>query len=465
MASNRIMYFSTNRNLVGVPSIVPFKEKVIFKEALFMGQAPDEGLFMPDRIPWIDPAQLRFYRGEPYWKTALLVAEAFLQGELPRKDLEWAVQDAYPDSFPVSLEWVAKRKYIMRLDQGPTASFKDFAARLMARLVSLFLEKDQRLHILVATSGDTGSAVGEAFKGVKGIDVTILYPRNEVSGRQKKQLDTIGDNVHTISVAAKFDDCQNMVKQAFADPDLAGCNLSSANSINWGRILPQSIYYCYTYAQLAERNEEIIFSVPSGNFGDALGCEYARRAGLPVKFYIIATNENDEFPRFMRSGDYRPLSPSRACLSSAMNVGHPSNLARLFELYGGTVDRKGVVHRSPDLEKMRRNIKSISISDGVTRDIIARVYGDHRVLLEPHGAVGWGGLSCLLGTTSFFDNNLAVSLETAHPAKFPKEIKELLGFEPELPESMKAIDSRTGEPPLQMAAEYEALKEYLLERR
>ncbi len=454
----RIMYYSTNRDLDGVKGIKPFKEEVSFKDALIMGQAPDEGLFMPQRIPYVQKELLAHFRGNPYSEIALWVAWEFLNGEMSFNDLRPIVEDSY--NFPVPLEQVSGRRYVMRLDQGPTASFKDFAARLMARLMSYFLGPGQRLHVLVATSGDTGSAVGDAYKGVPGIAVTILYPRDEVSGRQKKQLDTMGGNIQAISVAGKFDDCQNMVKQAFSDPALAGCNLNSANSINWGRIMPQIIYYFYAYIQLAKDGEPIIFSVPSGNFGDALGCEYARRMGLPVEKLVIATNENDEFPRFMESGVYAPLSPSRACLSNAMNVGHPSNLARLFDLYGGTVDRKGVVYKYPDLEEMRRRIFAVSVSDEETRRTIKGVYERFAVVFEPHGAVGWRGLERL---SCHDDSKLCVSLETAHPAKFPEVVvEEAYGLVPDLPQSMKDIDDRTGKAPIQMAADYEALKGYLL---
>ena len=269
------------------------------------------------------------------------------------------------------------------------------------------------------------------FKGVAGIDVTILYPAAEVSLRQKKQLDTIGGNVQALSVHGKFDDCQNLVKQAFSDPALTKFNLTSANSINFGRILPQMIYYIYAYAQLAAPGEQIVFSVPSGNFGNALGCEYARRMGLPVAKLVMPTNENDEFPGYLKTGTYRKVAPSRACISNAMNVGHPSNLARFFELYGGTVDRVGLVHRYPDIEEMRRHIFSVSITDDETRQTIKNIYEHYRTVLEQHGAVGWAGLAAYRSATA--DNHLAVSLETAHPAKFPEEIEKLLGFTPELP--------------------------------
>lgn len=423
-----------------------------------MGQAPDEGLFMPDRIPPLSLDGVMNLRGAPYKETALLIAEAFLEGEMPKETLRQIVDDSY--NFAVPLEKVYDGKYIMRLDQGPTASFKDFAARMMARLMSHCRKGNERLNVLVATSGDTGSAVGDAFKGVLGIDVYILYPTGEVSGRQRKQLDSIGDNVQAISVEGKFDDCQNLVKQAFSDPDFAGMNLTSANSINFGRILPQIAYYVYAYANLAGSGEEIIFSVPSGNFGDALGCEYAGRMGLPVKKLLMPTNENDEFPRFLQTGNYIKVSPSRACLSNAMNVGHPSNLARFFDLYGGTVDRMGMVHKYPDLEQMRHHIFSLSVSDEETRETIKNAYAQYGAILEPHGAVGWKGLEAYLA--EYGDHPLCVSLETAHPAKFPQEIESLLTITPELPQSMKDIDGRQGKA-LPMPNDYGKLKEYLLD--
>ncbi|HNZ65458.1 MAG TPA: threonine synthase [Smithella sp.] len=452
----RIGYYSTNHNLKHVTDIVPFDGKVSFKEALLKGQAPDEGLFMPDTIPQLSLKDIQRMKGKPYSDTALLVAQAFLADEFPPEVLQKVAIDSY--NYPVPLEEVRPKNYVMRLDQGPTASFKDFAARLMARLMSHCRPKGERLNILVATSGDTGSAVGEAFKGVTGIDVTILYPENEVSGMQKKQLDTIGQNVQALSVAGKFDDCQNLVKQAFSDSDLNKFNLTSANSINFGRILPQIIYYVYAYAQLAENGEQAIFSVPSGNFGDALGCEYARRMGLPVAKLIMPTNENDEFPIFMATGKYRKVSPSRACISNAMNVGHPSNLARFFDLYGGTVDRAGQVHNYPDIEEMRKHIFAVSVTDTQTRETIKSVYKRYNVVLEQHGAVGWAGLEAYLKTVP--QQKLAICLETAHPAKFPEEIQKMLGLTIPLPESMKNLDKRTGSA-VAMTNNYDDFKYYL----
>ena len=435
-----IRYYSTNHNLKNIAGITPFTGSVSFKDALLAGQAPDEGLFVPESIPQLSLKDIQNLKGKPYREAALLVAKTFLTDEFSTEVLAKVIKDAY--NYPVPLEEVYPEAFVMRLDQGPTASFKDFAARMMARLMSHCRPQGERLNILVATSGDTGSAVGEAFKGVAGIDVTILYPTEEVSLRQKKQLDTIGGNVQALSVQGKFDDCQNLVKQAFSDPLLTKFNLTSANSINFGRILPQIIYYIYAYAQLAAPGEQIVFSVPSGNFGNALGCEYARRMGLPVAKLIMPTNENDEFPNYLKTGSYRKVSPSRACISNAMNVGHPSNLARFFDLYGGTVDRAGIVHRYPDIEEMRRHIFSVSIADNETRQTIKNVYEQYRTILEQHGAVGWAGLEKYRRATA--DKSLAVSLETAHPAKFPEEIEKLLGFTPELPASMKDIDQRRG---------------------
>jgi len=451
-----IRYYSTNRNLINVSGITPFTGLVSFKEALLTGQASDEGLFVPDSIPQLSLADIHALKDKPYRSTALLVAQAFLADEFSADVLDSVVRDAY--NFPVPLEEVYPQTFIMRLDQGPTASFKDFAARMMARLMSHCRPQGERLNILVATSGDTGSAVGDAFRGVSGIDVTILYPVLEVSLRQKKQLDTIGGNVQALSIHGKFDDCQNLVKQAFSDPELTKFNLTSANSINFGRILPQIIYYVYAYAQLASAGEQMVFSVPSGNFGNALGCEYARRMGLPVARLIMPTNENDEFPDYLKTGIYQRVSPSRACISNAMNVGHPSNLARFFELYGGTVDRSGLVHLYPDLAEMRRHIFSVSITDEKTRKTIKNTYESYGAILEQHGAVGWAGLEVYKNLTA--DTHLAVSLETAHPAKFPEEIEKLLGFIPELPASMKGIDGRQGRA-IVMANNFPDFKNYL----
>jgi threonine synthase len=277
---------------------------------------------------------------------------------------------------------------------------------------------------------------------------------------------TLGKNVHVLALDAKFDDCQALVKQAFSDPDLEYLDLSSANSINIGRLIPQIVYYFYAYSRLRMENhpERIIFSVPSGNFGDMMGGVFAMKMGLPVKKFIIATNENDEFPKYLSSGKYDKIEPSRNCISSAMNVGHPSNLARLVALYGGVMDEKGVIHQSADMELMRKEIFSVSITDRQTREIIQKTFLDYKVIMEPHGAVGWAGLMEYLGKNPAGDiqDQLCVSLETAHPAKFPEEIRQLIGLDPPLPKSLEGLD---GKPEFMTAlpADYLDFKKFLLE--
>jgi threonine synthase len=252
--------------------------------------------------------------------------------------------------------------YILRLDRGPTASFKDFAARMMARLMQHFLSMEGRnLTILTATSGDTGSAVANAFLGLKNIDVIILFPAGEITDIQRKQMTTLKKNIKVLAVNGKFDDCQHLVKTAFRDPALSHIPLSSANSINIGRLLPQSVYYFHAWAELSGNEKPVVFSVPSGNFGNLMGGVIAKKMGLPVEKFIIATNENDEVPVYFRSGNYRPIVPSLNCISSAMNVGHPSNLARLIAVYGGVMDEKGNISSAPDMDKMVKDFFSVSI--------------------------------------------------------------------------------------------------------
>lgn len=429
-----ILFYSTNL----------CSEPVTFRQALLKGQAPDKGLYMPEIIPVIPLPEIYGYAKKPYHEIAFEVTSRFLAGELPEEDLRGIVKDAY--DYDVPLEKVRDRQYIMRLDQGPTASFKDFAARMMGRLMQYYLRlENRRLLILTATSGDTGSAVANAFYGLNNIDVVVLFPRNEVTPRQRKQMTTLGKNIHVLALDAKFDDCQAIVKQAFADPDLAHLPLSSANSINIGRLIPQIVYYFYAYARLVDlsREEGVVFSIPSGNFGDMMGGALAMKMGLPVKRFVIATNENDEFPNYLSSGVYRKIEPSRNCISSAMNVGHPSNLARLVALYGGRMDEKGVIHRQANLEAMRQEIWSVSITDDKTRQTIQDTYAQSGALLEPHGAVGWAGLKGFLSAHPVEDvpGQLCISLETAHPAKFPEEIEKILHITPELPSSLEGIDN------------------------
>jgi len=449
-----ISYYSTNH---AVP-------EVDLAEALLTGQAGDKGLFMPRPIPKISDDLMRRARDVAYPDLATEILWPYVEGVLAREVLEAICHDAY--DFDVPLEQVDAHRHVMRLDRGPTASFKDFAARFMGRTIGhLVHERGRELLILTATSGDTGSAVASAFLGVEGIQALVLFPIHEVSSRQRKQMTTLGDNVATLALPGKFDDCQALVKQAFADPDLAGYNLSSANSINIGRLLPQSVYYVYAASRLADvaHGEPVVFSIPSGNFGDMMGGVLSRLHGLPVARFVIATNANDEVPRFFESGRYEKIVPSRKCISNAMNVGHPSNLVRLVDLYGGQMDEQGVLSRSPDLDRMRADFFAVSIDDDETRHTIGAAHREHGLLLEPHGSVGWAGLGRYLDRHPDDRDYTAISLETAHPAKFPEEIQAITGVEPDLPPSLEGIEDRP-ERYDEMDVDYAAFKHYLVRK-
>ena len=450
-----LQYYSTNLQA----------EPVSFREALLKGLAPDRGLFMPEEIPQLSTDELDSFSQMEYYEIAYAVTRKFLHSEIPDEDLKAIVKDAY--NYPVPLEQVYDKKYVMRLDQGPTASFKDFAARMMGRLMQYFLQQeDRKLLILTATSGDTGSAIASAFYGLDNIQVVILFPETEVTDRQRKQMTTLQKNVRTIALDGKFDDCQALVKQAFSDAYLDGLGLSSANSINIGRLLPQMIYYIYAFAKLRSGSaaDQIIFSVPSGNFGDLMGGLIAKQMGLPVKKFVVATNENDEFPTFVKTGEYHTIVPSRDCLSSAMNVGHPSNVARLIALYGGQMDETGAIKKSPALEDIRQDMYAVSVSDEDTKAAIEKAYDEYKLLLEPHGSVGWDGLMRYLKDEPADDTpeQVCVCLETAHPAKFPREVEELLSFDPELPPSLEGLEDKE-ESFVTMQHDYETFKQFLQE--
>lgn len=443
-----IKFFSTNGHPEGVD----------FREALLQGQAPDKGLYMPEQIPQLPVGNILQFPGKSYPEIAYQVIKPYLGDLVADSALQAMLQDAY--NYPVPVEKVYEGKYILRLDRGPTCSFKDFAARTMARLMQYFLTEEGRsIVILTATSGDTGSAVAQAFYGLENIKVVVLFPETEVTTRQRRQMTTLGKNVFPLAVAGKFDDCQALVKQAFADPELSSLDLSSANSINIGRLLPQAVYYFYAQSRVAVEGQPVVFSVPSGNFGDLMGGLIAQRMGLPVHRFVVATNDNDEFPGFMKTGVYEPIRPSRNCISNAMNVGHPSNLARVFALYGGQMDETGRIGRQPDIPAMRKDLYAISISDEETRRTIKEAYLQYRVLLEPHGAVGWAGLMKYLDDCG--DWSPCVSLETADPAKFPEEIVRATGVNPVLPPAMSRLDELS-EQYGKMGNDYSGLKNYLL---
>lgn len=432
---------------------------VNLREALLAGQAPDRGLYLPKAFPRLAAEEIGEFSKLAYHEIAFRILSRYTQDILADDVLADLCRDAY--TFDVPLEKVDDRVHLMRLDRGPTASFKDFAAQMMARLMGRFIQEEgKQLTILTATSGDTGSAVAHAFHNIDNIRVIVLFPEAEISARQRKLMTVLTGNVRSLAIDGKFDDCQAMVKHAFADPALQHIRLSSANSINIGRLLPQSIYYFYAASRVAKPGEPIVFSVPSGNFGDMMGAVVAREMGLPVKKIIASVNDNDEFPRFLASGAYQKVEPSRNSLSNAMNVGHPSNLARLVAVYGGHMDETGEIHKMPDLDAMRRDVFSSSVSDQGTREAFLEFWEKYELLLEPHGAVGWQGFKDWLATESL-DGLAAVLLETADPAKFPELIEQAFGWSPDAPPAMTAMDNMP-EHYDRMGTDYERFKAFLI---
>ena len=453
MLSKKQLYYSTNYK----------SPEVSFKEALLKGLAPDGGLYLPKIFPTCSSNELESLRDNSYPEIAFKILNKLIGDEISDNELRNLCYDAY--NFDVPLELITHRKFIMRLDRGPTASFKDFAARMMSRLMQHFLSiNNQHLTILTATSGDTGSAVANAFYGLKNIKVIILYPADEVSLMQRKQMTTLQDNIKVIAINGKFDDCQKLVKEAFTDSSLSHIPLSSANSINIGRLLPQTIYYFYAWSRLSKTyNDKVLFSVPSGNFGNLMGGIIANKMGLPVKRFIVSTNENDEVPEFLRTGIYNSRVPSLNCISSAMNVGHPSNLARIVTLFGGTMNEHGIIDKMPDMKRMREVLFGVSVTDETTRNTISEIYKTSNILIEPHGAVAWQGITEYFNFFKSCDheNQLCVSLETAHPAKFPDEIRSIINIDPPLPESMIGLSEKT-EDYITLENDYDNIKNYIL---
>jgi len=455
-----------------------------FREALFQGLAPDGGLFMPERVPRFSPDEMRKFGEMQYWEIAFNVLNKLINDagniEIPEKDLMALCRTAYDFDVPLEKIGNTTKKYIMRLDRGPTASFKDFAAGFMAEAMQYFLvNENKKTKILVATSGDTGGAIANAFHGRKNIEVFVLFPIREVTELQRKQMTALQGgakiNVHAIAVDGKFDDCQALVKKAFVDGSLnQELNLSSANSINIGRLLPQSVYYFYAYSRLANKDpeaveEKIIFSVPSGNFGNLVAGLIAREMGLPVFKFIAAVNENDEFPVFLETGKYSPVVPSKNCLSNAMNVGHPSNLARLVALYGGRMDEKGRMLKLPDMNRLRNDVFSMSVSDEQTLETMKTARSHYKTIIEPHCAVG------LFALDFFLDNKLlhgdqesksliSVCLETAHPAKFPEALDEIGIGEADMniPQKLQKILEKKDENYLTIRNDYAEFRKLLL---
>jgi threonine synthase len=390
-----------------------------FREALLQGLAPDGGLYLPVTFPTISARQLQAWHGLPFPSLAAELAKDWLVGEFDPAVIEQLVTNAL--DFPVPTTHLDNDLFILELFHGPTLAFKDFGARFLARFFGhLLAERSDDATILVATSGDTGSAVARGFAGVPGVRVVVLYPAGKVSPFQEAQMATIGGNVTAVRVPGVFDDCQQLVKRAFLDPSLSALHLSSANSINIGRLLPQSFYYVFAYLQVTTQpGNRVVFAVPSGNLGNLTAGMLAAHAGLPVERFIAATNTNDVLPEYLETGIYR-ARPSVATLSNAMDVGDPSNFPRVRDLCQGS------------LAAVRARVCGEVVTDDDTRATIRGIYRKYGYVLDPHGAVAVSAARrvqpALPQTTPI------VALATAHPAKFADVIRAELGFEPALPE-------------------------------
>ena len=391
-----IHYYSTNHR----------SPVVTFEQALLRGLAPDGGLYFPDQFPRFSAEEIAKLRGASLEEVAYRTLLPWLYEEIDFTALRQIAHEA--QNFPIVLRQVGEF-YILELFHGPTLAFKDVAAQNLPRLMSYFLQKTgQRITLLVATSGDTGGAIAHGFSNIPNIELFVLFPKGRVSALQEEQLTRVASNVHPIEVDGVFDDCQAMVKRAFNDPALAHLHLTSANSISIGRLLPQIIYYIYTYAQL--QREDIEFIVPSGNFGNLTGGLFAREMGLPFSSFIAATNRNDSAVRYLATGEYHPL-PTIQTLSNAMDVGNPSNFVRILELF------------DHNYEQVREVLQAYQVSDEETVSTIQRVWQEHGYLLDPHSAVGW------LVAEQHSDPDLKrVIVATASPIKFAQEIEKTAGI-------------------------------------
>lgn len=430
-------YFSTNHK----------SEKASFKEATIKGQAPDKGLYFPEHVPLI-PAHLIAHI-ESYSNEAIAyeVIAPYVGGEIPKADLQRIVAETV--NFEIPLVPINNDIFSLELFHGPTLAFKDVGARFMSRCLGYFVKgNDKKITVLVATSGDTGGAVANGFYDVEGVDVVILYPSGKVSSVQEKQLTTLGKNIHALEVKGTFDDCQQMVKNAFADEDLnKQLFLTSANSINVARWLPQQFYYLLAYKQWADKSNPPVITVPSGNFGNICAGILAHVSGLPVKHFIAACNANDIVPIYMETELYAPKK-AVATLSNAMDVGDPSNFVRILQLFN---------HQFIDLKKV---LSSVSITDDETKTTIQSVYKDYGYLLDPHGAVGYLALEQYLQQHK---DQKGIILETAHPVKFYDVVEPVIGKPVSVPGSIQQqllLEKKS----TVIEADTRLLKDYLLSK-
>ena len=431
-------YYSTNKK---APS-------ASLQEAVVKGLAGDRGLYMPDNIKRLPDAFFEKIKEMSFHEIAFAVADAFFGEDIERDTLKQIVEETL--SFDTPLVPVTNRIYSLELFHGPTLAFKDVGARFMARLLGYFIKKENQsdVNVLVATSGDTGSAVANGFLGVEGIHVYVLYPKGKVSKIQESQFTTLGKNITALEIDGTFDDCQALVKSAFMDEELnKKLYLTSANSINIARFLPQAFYYFYGYAQLMAMGKanEVVISVPSGNFGNITAGLFAKRMGLPVKRFIAANNSNDIFFKYLQSGEYSPR-PSVETLANAMDVGDPSNFARVLDLYGDS-------HSA-----ICADISGATYSNEAIAEIMVNVYAKEGYLLEPHGACGYQALE-----EGMTEGETGIFLETAHPAKFKENVDSIIGENIDIPEKLQAFMRGTKQS-TPLSKEFAEFKQYLMER-
>ncbi len=417
---------------------------VSFQEAVVNGIAPDRGLYFPESISALPVDFFQNIENYSNNEIAYELIKQFVGDKIPEKELKEIIEDTLSFDFP--LVEVEKDIFSLELFHGPTMAFKDVGARFMARCLSYFNKnKTTELTVLVATSGDTGGAVASGFLGVKGVQVVILYPSGKVSKVQEKQLTTLGQNIKALEVTGTFDDCQDMVKTAFLDHEITDkMQLTSANSINVARWLPQMFYFAFAYKQLKNNSKEVVFSIPSGNFGNICAGMMAQQLGLPIYHFIAATNVNRVVPNFMQTGNYIPLK-SIQTISNAMDVGNPSNFIRIQNIFNN------------EFEKIKEHLSSFSFSDEETKETILSIYKNSNYITDPHGAVGYLGLKKYLKNDS---DKQGVFFETAHPVKFLDVIEPVIDKKIDFPEQIKQVINKKKEASL--IDSYKQLKEFLL---
>ena len=431
-------YYSTNKS-------VP---KVSLKEAVIKGLADDKGLFMPERIEAFPESFFETIHQRSFQEISFEVAKKFFGEDVPEADLKALVDDTLNFDCPVA--HVNDNIFSLELFHGPTLAFKDVGGRFMARVLAYFMKGNEaQVNVLVATSGDTGSAVANGFLGVPGIYVYVLYPKGLVSEIQEKQFTTLGQNITALEVEGTFDDCQRLVKTAFLDQQLkTGLTLTSANSINVARFLPQAFYYFNAYARLRERGvtEDIVVSVPSGNFGNLTAGLFAKKMGLPIKRFIAANNENDIVYNYLKTGNYEPRA-SVATIANAMDVGDPSNFARILDLYDHS-------HAA-----IQSEITGYRYSDAEIREVLSEVYHKYGYLTDPHGATGYKALD-----EALLDGEVGVFLETAHPAKFTETVEKIIGAG-KVPLPEKLAEFMKGEKlSIPLSKEFDDFRAFLLQQ-